>query len=443
VAEKSMRRKPSIRLRIAASSALIILLALAMGSAAFVSLLNSRLIAAQGLATEQQAEIIAEQFENSGDISPPKLDDGEVQVFRAGVLIASSDYESAVAAPPLPIGTPRAAALKGQWNGEQAMIATVEIDIDGVTHTVVVAQDIQDVVLLEGAVGTLLILSVPIVTSLLGVLVWLVVGRALSPVERIRSEVEAIESKDLTQRVSQSESNDEISRLAQTMNRMLERLDSAGREQRRFISDASHELRSPIASLSQNAQVAITHPSSTDLGTLAELVETESARLAKLVEAMLDLARIDEKELQLEELDLDDILLEEAKRQRLIGDIDIDTSGVEAVRIRGDRVLLSRAIRNLADNARRHANSKMAFSCFSFEKDAVIRVDDDGAGIAENDRIRVFERFMRLDEARSREAGGAGLGLAIVAASAAAHRGTAMASDSSFGGARIELRITK
>jgi len=329
-----------------------------MGSAAFVSLLNSRLIAAQGLATEQQAEIIAEQFENSGDISPPKLDDGEVQVFRAGVLIASSDYESAVAAPPLPIGTPRAAALKGQWNGEQAMIATVEIDIDGVTHTVVVAQDIQDVVLLEGAVGTLLILSVPIVTSLLGVLVWLVVGRALSPVERIRSEVEAIESKDLTQRVSQSESNDEISRLAQTMNRMLERLDSAGREQRRFISDASHELRSPIASLSQNAQVAITHPSSTDLGTLAELVETESARLAKLVEAMLDLARIDEKELQLEELDLDDILLEEAKRQRLIGDIDIDTSGVEAVRIRGDRVLLSRAIRNLADNARRHATRR-------------------------------------------------------------------------------------
>ncbi|SCX08125.1 cell wall metabolism sensor histidine kinase WalK [Candidatus Aquiluna sp. UB-MaderosW2red] len=443
MADRSLRRKPSIRLRIAAASALIILLALAMGSAGFVSLLNSRLIAAQGLATQQQAETIAEQFANSGNISPPKLDDGEVQVFRAGVLIASSDYESAVDALPLPIGAPSAAALEGQWNGEQAMIATVEIDIDGVSHVVVVAQDIQDVVLLEGAVGTLLIISVPIATALLGVLVWLVVGRALSPVERIRSEVEAIESKDLTQRVSQSKSNDEISRLARTMNRMLERLDLAGREQRRFISDASHELRSPIASLSQNAQVALAHPESTSLHKLAELVDAESSRLTKLVEAMLDLAKIDEKKLQLEELDLDDIVLEEAKRQRLIGNIVIDSSRVEAVRVMGDRILLTRAIRNLADNARRHAHSKISFSCVTFENEALVRVDDDGVGIDEKDRTRIFERFTRLDEARTIEAGGAGLGLAIVAASAAAHGGSVSAMDSPLGGARLELRMRK
>jgi signal transduction histidine kinase len=441
VGEKKARRRPSLRVRITASSALIIFVAMTTGAIAFVALLENRLIAAQGVATTQQAETIAEQFENSGNIVPPDVADGEVQVFRDGVLIGSSEHDSPLDAVAIEPRTPGADPVRGTWDDDPAVIVAATADIAGVAHLVVVAQEIDDLVIFEGAVGALLVATVPVVSALVAALVWGVVGRALGPVERIRHDVEAIESDDLSQRVSGGGAEDEISRLAETMNRMLERLDLAQRDQRRFVSDASHELRSPIASLRQHAQIALAHPGSTDLGTLAAVVDAESSRLTQLVESLLDLARIDEGRMRNQQVDLDDVVLAEAARQRSISTITVDTSGVTAARISGDPLLLARAVRNLADNARRHASGTMVLSCFPEGSDIVVRVDDDGAGIDEADRSRVFERFVRLDDARSRDAGGAGLGLAIVAGAARAHGGTASVECSPQGGARFEMRL--
>lgn len=441
VAEAGARWRPSIRLRITASSTLIILITTAIGAFAFVTLLGSRLIAAEGEALVEQAQIISEQFENSGNVVPPELSDAEVQIFREGVLIASSEHDSPLDAIPLEPRNPGAPAARGEQEGEPMLVASVEATVDGVSYLVVVAHEIDDIEILEGAVGVLLVAAVPLVSAVVAALVWTVVGRALRPVERIRRDVEAIESDALSLRVSGGGSGDEISRLAETMNTMLERLDSAQREQRRFISDASHELRSPIASLTQHAQIALTHPDSTDLGTLASVVDEESSRLTQLVESLLDLARIDEVRVRHHTVDLDDVVLAEAARQRSIGGIDVDTRGVKAARLDGDPLLLARAVRNLADNARRHASHSMALSCFDEGSYIVVRVDDDGAGIEEEDRSRVFERFTRLDDARSRDGGGAGLGLAIVSGVAKAHGGTVSVERSPQGGARFEMRL--
>lgn len=435
--------RPSLRLRITVASALIILLTMAIGAFAFVTILENRLISAQGGAVEEQAEIIAEQFENSGNVVPPDISDGEVQIFRDGVLIASSAHDSPLDAIPLEPRNPGAPATRVAQEGDPLLVTSREATVDGISYLIVVAHDIDDLVILEGAVGVLLVAAVPLVSGVVAALVWAVVGRALGPVERIRRDVEAIESDALSRRVSAGGSGDEISRLAETMNKMLERLDVAQQDQRRFVSDASHELRSPIASLSQHAQIALAHPESTDLGTLASVVDSESSRLTQLVESLLDLARIDEGRGRHQPVDLDDLVLAEATRQRSIGEGSVDTKGVIAARLNGDSLLLARAIRNLADNARRHASSSMALACWEEGTDIVVQVDDDGPGIDEEDRTRVFERFVRLDDARSRDVGGAGLGLAIVAGAARAHGGTVSVQRSPQGGARFEMRLPR
>lgn len=436
---RPVRRGISLRLRIAATSALVIVGALTAGAVGFVVLLDEQLSNAQAATAQQQAETIADQLSASGRIVPPPIDNGEVQVLRNGVIVASSEHDSPVDATPLRFTLDD--AVVGRWDDNPAIIAAATADIDDVEHLVIVAQEIDDRDVIDGAVGVLLLVAVPLITLLVAVLVWFVVGRALRPVERLRSDVEAIGSDDLDRRVSGGSGVDEISRLATTMNHMLERLAAAQHERRRFVSDASHELRSPIASLRQHAQIALLHPGSTDLDTLAQVVDAESIRLTALVESLLDLARVDEKRMKHEAIDLDDVVLAEGVRQRAIGTVVVDTSGVSAVRIMGDPLLLGRAVRNLADNARRHAASTISLSCAREGNEVVLWVDDDGVGIAEADRERIFERFVRLDDARSSDLGGAGLGLAIVAGAALAHGGTASAHGSPLGGARLQLRL--
>jgi signal transduction histidine kinase len=228
------------------------------------------------------------------------------------------------------------------------------------------------------------------------------------------------------------------------MNSMLARLELERARERQFVSDASHELRSPIASIRQYAEVAVAHPEASDLGELAEVVLEEIVVLQRLVEDLMLLTRIDEGTLRLrhQAVDLDDIVLREGARLRSARpDLEVDLGDVGAARTRGDMVALDRLVRNLIDNAARHARHAVALALRDDGDHVVLTVDDDGAGIEPADRPRVFERFVRLDEARDRDSGGTGLGLAIVREVAAAHNATIVVAEAPLGGARFEVRF--
>jgi signal transduction histidine kinase len=303
------------------------------------------------------------------------------------------------------------------------------------------------VVSLEDALGTArgvrraLWTGVPVLVGLVGVLAWLLVGRALRPVERIRAEVDDIRHGTLHQRVAVPQTEDEVARLAETMNGMLDRLDVAASEQRRFVADASHELRNPLATIRATVEVASAHPGDTDWPSVADTVAVEADRLGALVDDLLALARLDEGVPAVdEEVDLDELVLAEAERLRSVGK-DIDVRNVGAVRLRGDRRLLERSVRNLLDNAVRHAHRRVELAVRTSASEVVLVVDDDGPGVPPADRERVFERFTRLDEGRARDDGGTGLGLALVRTVAERHGGTASATTNPYGGARLELKL--
>lgn len=308
---------------------------------------------------------------------------------------------------------------------------------------VLVGRNLDSVVETTGVTLGILIATVPTLVVIVGVMSWLIVGRALDPVETMRREVDHISSAELSRRLPVPLARDEIARLAQTMNEMLARLESAREAQQRVASDASHELRNPIAAIRQHVENALKHPDRTDLETLAKEVLAEDLRLTRLTEDLLLLARADENALDLhrEEIDIDDLLLEEARRLTATTSVTVDTSGVGAARTIGDKAGLQRALRNLIANASRHAASRVQLSSTEVGGHAIVRVQDDGPGIPEDQWDVVFERFARLDAARVRDSGGAGLGLAIVDEIVRAHGGRVTAGRADIGGAAFEIRV--
>ena len=226
------------------------------------------------------------------------------------------------------------------------------------------------------------------------------------------------------------------------MNRMLARLEDARNSQRRFVSDASHELRSPITTIRQHAEVTLAHPDRTSARELAEVVLAEQQRMQRLVEDLLLLARADEEvPLRRAPVDLDDLAFEEGHRLRSTTSAQVDTSAVAAARVYGDADALRRVLRNLGENAARHAASRVAIALTAREHRVVLTVDDDGPGIPGPERGRVLQRFVRLDEARSRDEGGSGLGLPIVDEVVRAHGGSVQIMESPLGGARVEVSL--
>ena len=193
----------------------------------------------------------------------------------------------------------------------------------------------------------------------------------------------------------------------------------------------------------QHAEVALTHP--TQAAGLARTVRDASVQMQELVDDLLLLAKADEHRLipRRVPVDLDDLVLAEAHRLLRTGTGSVDIGSVSAAQVQGDPATLARAVRNLADNAARHARGRVAFRLSERDGVAELHVDDDGPGIPEADRDRVFERFVRLDGSRVRTDGGAGLGLAIVAEIVSAHGGSVQVGDAPLGGARLTVLLPR
>jgi signal transduction histidine kinase len=288
----------------------------------------------------------------------------------------------------------------------------------------------------------LLLIGFPILLLLVGVTIWVLIGRALSPVEQIRARVAGIGAGELAERVPIPPTRDEIARLAVTMNQMLDRLQASQQAQRQFVSDASHELRSPLATLTATLEVADADVTGRAWHDLRSVMASEADRMAILVENLLLLARADDQGLRIVpvEVDLDDLMEEEARRLRTSSDLIVHTA-IVTVRVQGDRLKLSQVVRNLVDNASRYAVSTVSLGLAIVDNAALITIDDDGPGIPERERGRVFERFVRLDESRDRASGGTGLGLPIVWEVVRGHLGDVAVGTSPMGGCRVVVRL--
>jgi signal transduction histidine kinase len=427
-----------VRLRTTLAATVVVGLALTAGSVLFIRLVEDALVAGVAETAERDAEATASLLGASGATLLPEVQDALQQLYTAdGAFVASSEDADALTLPHVDAPT------RALVDGDDHVLVSSRVEIDGTDYDLRVALPVDDALRAAATVSGLLLVAVPVLLVVIALLTWLIVGRALRPVETIRRQVDAIGPAELDRRVAEPGSDDELARLARTMNRMLARLDGAARAQRRFVSDASHELRSPLASIRQHAEVARAHPDRLGDGELAEVVLAEGARLQDLVEQLLLLTRLDEGGLALvrRPVDLDDIVLADARRVRDAGAATVDTSAVTAARVDGDERMLARLLRNLTDNATRHSNGHLAIGLVSRDGRIDLIVDDDGPGIPEAARAQVFERFVRLDEGRARDAGGSGLGLAIVAEIARAHGGSVRVEGSPLGGARFVVTL--
>jgi signal transduction histidine kinase len=293
-----------------------------------------------------------------------------------------------------------------------------------------------------------LYVAFPVLVGSAGLLAWVLAGRALRPVEAIRAEVEAITATTLDRRVPVPPSGDEVARLANTMNLMLDRLHDASNRQQRFVADASHELRSPVTAIRTELEVAQRTAGPGDWPAVAERLLGEEARLEAVIADLLLLASLDDEASAATEavvVDLAELAVEEARRRAPDrAEVSIEVDAPHPVLVEGSRTQLRRALANLLDNAGRHARSSVRVAVHGRDGRARVLVDDDGPGIPDAARERVFERFTRLDDHRARNGdtlGGAGLGLSLVRGIADRHQGSASVETAPLGGARLLLEL--
>lgn len=295
------------------------------------------------------------------------------------------------------------------------------------------------------AASEALLFIVPVVVVVLGLAIWFTVGRALRPVRNISSQVAAISGSTLDERVPEPTSNDEVAELAALMNQMLDRLEAASERQRAFVADASHELKSPLSTIVAAAEIAEVSADPQRLQNLASKIGIEAHRMQALVADLLDLARLDEQRHQhhLSAVDLNAVSREVAGR--------FDDPAKE-VRVTNDELgvvvgvgtQLERAVFNMVDNAVSHAVRHVTIATKATAATVELVVEDDGPGIPEADRERVFERFVRLDDSRGRASGGTGIGLALVKAIVDRHDGTVeIGASADLGGARVRIELPR
>jgi signal transduction histidine kinase len=434
-------RTGGLRFRVTALASVAVLVVLAVAGVALVEIQRAILVDGLEQSISDRADALAARMAAGEQVSSDSLpgDDVLVQVVDgAGRVVAASPGLEQTSLGVAPTGTTVSAGELP--DGQAARVLARRAGADSI-H---VLGSLEDV---EASTRTLvrsLLVGVPLSAAVLAGLVWWLVGRVLRPVEGIRAEVDRISASRLDRRVPEPRTADEIARLARTMNAMLDRLAGSADRQRRFVADAAHELRSPLARVRAQLEVDRAHPDSADPGVTQESVLAETARLQQLVDDLLLLARGDGGGLDLtraEPVDLDDVVEQEAVARRRSAAPTIDTHGVVPVQVTGDRSQLARAVGNLLDNAVRHACARVTVTAEEVDGQVRVAVVDDGPGIPAQDRAVVFDRFTRLDDARSTGDGGAGLGLAIAREIAVRHGGGLDLETAAPAGARFVLTV--
>ncbi|WP_062347064.1 sensor histidine kinase [Herbidospora yilanensis] len=426
----------SVRLRATVTVTVIVAVALGVAAAVLVGVLRTSLVtgtaAEAGRRADQVATLMAAPAAPLGPIVFNRVDaavtgagtlvvtepgepiGGSTGVTRpVGGTIAITDPNVIVGQldPALPMGT--AAADDGYVTATRALDATT---------TVSVRASLWPTQMALGTLTWVLVIGIPLLLAMVAALTWFSVGRALAPVSAIRAKLADITARDLHQRVPESRARDEIAALAKTVNGTLDRLETAVGLHKRFVADAAHELRSPIATLRTRLEIG-----ERDAPALAKESLTDVTRLQSLAADLLVLARLDAGEpLRLQEVDLGQLATEEALRTPVPTNLDI----APGVVVQGSPAQLTRVITNLIANAVRHREESISVRVVP---GPVLEVLDDGPGIPAEHRETVFHRFTRLDEARDRDAGGAGLGLAIAREIVVAHGGTLTIEDSPRG----------
>jgi signal transduction histidine kinase len=442
----------TIRARTTIAACVVVAIALAISALLVLAVLRRSLVDNVDRATQARAEDIAASARQRSLPSTPAVpgeEDAIVQVVDPSghVVSASANIRGRG---PITNARPRdTRPLRKTMRGLPDPSDTPEFRVVALRTSgpsgelfVYVAASLEPVHESVEVVRFILALGLPLLLVFVGGTTWWVVGRALRPVEAIRAQVADFSSRDLSRRVPEPSVDDEVGRLATTMNVMLDRLQRFAERQRAFVADASHELQSPIASSRAELEVAVGHPATTDWpATAADLLD-DNQRMENLVRDLLFLARADDPATGTAHapVDLDDVVLTEVERIRSRARSHIVASSVSAVEVSGSADQLGRVIRNLLENADRHAESRITVELHGSDHTAVIVVADDGAGVPAADRERIFERFTRLDDSRSRATGGAGLGLAIAKEIVEAHAGRIYV-ESGSGGARFVVRL--
>ena len=433
-----------------------------VGLSAGLALGGLALVAALGLVLQRSVDAEAERTARDvaalvdyGNLPEPVPVAGAhlVQVVDSHERIRSASLDADRLVPILyPDELPRARAgerlfVDGDRLGVDGPVRVVAVSAGpaGDPQTVIVARPMADVVRGLGLLRNTLLIVFPLLVLTLAGVAWRVIGATLRPVEELRRGAEDITGTGTAgsggsgHHLPVPEAQDEIHRLAVTLNGMLDRLDAGRARQREFVGDAAHELRSPLANMRTQLEVAQRLGEKADWPAVADDLLTDTARLSRLVDDLLLLARSDETAglVRAEPVDLASLAVEVAERY--------PKTTVDAVEgecwVVGEPEALRRIVGNLLDNAVRHARSTVSVTVRPGGAYQVIVVADDGPGIPAEDRGRVFERFTRLDDARARDAGGAGLGLAIVRQLVRRHGGTVTLAEAVPSGLGVEVRL--
>jgi len=451
MAADRVRRRVGLRLRVTAVAVLTVGIALAISAVLLVGLVRSRLDTGATTAATLRARDVAALAEAGAlprTLALPGEESAFVQVVdETGAVIASTGNID---------GEPAVSSVKP--SGTMPLVLTIPIDpldqadamrvialnttTDAGVVTVYTGESLQNADDTTAAVITVLAVGLPLLVVIVAAVTWWAVGRTLRPVRRITRTMADITASDLHRRVPLPDTRDEIGELAVTVNETLARLDSSVEQQRRFVADASHELRGPLAALRADLEISVTHPERTAWHDVARDTLSDVERLQHLTEDLLLLARLDSHQKRPhQQVDLAEIAAEAAGGIRR-NDVDVNVLGADSSAIvDGDPEQLHRMMRNLVHNAEEHAEHRITITLTKQAATVQLQVADDGPGVPAEVRDIVFERFVRVDTARTRDTGGTGLGLAIVADVVASHHGSITVTDSDPHGATFTVEL--
>jgi len=438
-------RRRSLRARLTLATSAGLAVALALAAVLLVNALRVSLIRGLDLSARQGAVEVAALINQNRLPSPVPVAPGTltIQVLDASGRITNVSPGADRLVPMLPPAQAQAAARSGQARtlsgpplGMPSLIRVVAVRAAG-QQVVIAAVSYAEVRDSLATLVKVLAIGTPLLFALLALATWLLTGYTLRPIAALRRGAAEVTETGVPRDLPVPPARDEVRSLAVTLNDMLSRLAEAQQRQRDLVSDTAHELRSPIASIRAQLEVALDHPDGLDWAETARDVHADTLRLARLTEDLLLLARLDGQHLRRKPIDLAAVC-EWAAARYATARVPVRVEAAGACVVAGDQDALGRLLVNLLDNAVRHAASQVCVSVREEGGWAVLAVTDDGPGIPPEDAERVFGRFARLDDARDRDGEeGAGLGLAIVRSTAEAHGGSA-----SLGDARPGLRAT-